>query len=51
MLEIEYVSDRVGIIAHGHLLETGKPSELLEKYEAQNLEEVFEMVVNNSEIL
>ena len=45
MLEIEYVSDRVGIIAKGHLLEIRKPKELIEKYEAQNLEEVFERVV------
>ncbi len=45
MLEIEYVSDRVGIIAKGHLLEIGKPDELIKKYDAQNLEEVFERVV------
>lgn len=45
MLEIEYVSDRVGIIAKGELLEVGKPAELIEKYGAQNLEEVFERVV------
>ena len=46
MLEIEYVSDRVGIIAKGHLLEVGKASDLIKKYEAQNLEEVFERVVS-----
>lgn len=51
MLEIEYVSDRVGIIAKGHLLEVGKPSELIEKYSAKNLEEVFERVVKDNEIL
>ena len=51
MLEIEYVSDRVGIIAEGHLLETGKPQELIEKYGAKNLEEVFERVVKDNEIL
>lgn len=51
MLEIEYVSDRVGIIAKGHLLETGRPAELLEKYGTKNLEEVFEKVVTNSEVL
>lgn len=51
MLEIEYVSDRVGIIAKGHLLETGKPSELIERYNARNLEEVFERVVTDNEIL
>jgi ABC-2 type transport system ATP-binding protein len=50
MLEIEYVSDRVGIIAKGHLLETGKPDELVRKYNAKNLEEVFEKVVSDSEI-
>lgn len=49
MLEIEYVSDRVGIIAKGHLLELGTPDELKAKYNAENLEEVFETVVNNKE--
>lgn len=50
MLEIEYVSDRVGIIAGGRLLETGTPAELLEKHGARNLEEVFEKAVKQSEI-
>lgn len=50
MLEIEYVSDRVGIIAKGHLLVTGKPAELLERYGAQNLEEVFERAVSENEV-
>jgi ABC-2 type transport system ATP-binding protein len=45
MLEIEYVSDRVGIISGGRLLETGTPQDLLEKHGAENLEEVFEKVV------
>lgn len=51
MFEIEYVSDRVGIIAKGELLEVGKPAELIEKYGAQNLEEVFERVVLDREVL
>lgn len=50
MLEIEFVSDRVGIIAKGHLLEVGTASELKEKYGAKNLEEVFERVVKQNEI-
>lgn len=50
MLEIEFVSDRVGIIAKGHLLEVGTPSKLKEKHNANNLEEVFERVVKNSEL-
>ncbi len=45
MLEIEFVSDRVGIIAKGHLLEIGTPQELKDKYGTKNLEEVFEKVV------
>lgn len=51
MLEIEFVSDRVGIIAKGHLLVTGRPDELKQRYNAQNLEEVFERVVKRNEIL
>lgn len=51
MLEIEFVSDRVGIISKGHLLVTGRTDELKQRYNAQNLEEVFERVVNGNEIL
>ncbi len=50
MLEIEFVSDRVGIIAKGHLLEVGRPDELKEKHGVKNLEEVFERVVKDNEI-
>ncbi|MDD5092032.1 MAG: ABC transporter ATP-binding protein [Candidatus Wallbacteria bacterium] len=41
MLEIEYLSDRVGIIHQGTIFETGTPAELKKKYAAANLEEVF----------
>jgi len=41
MLEIDYVSDRVGIIDEGLLYAVGTPAGLKEKYGAQNLEEVF----------
>ena len=50
MLEIEFVSDRVGIIAKGHLMVTGRTDELKERYNAPNLEEVFERVVKENEI-
>jgi ABC-2 type transport system ATP-binding protein len=39
--EAEALSDRVGIIDYGKLIELGTPDELMEKYEARNLEEVF----------
>ena len=50
MLEIEFVSDRVGIIANGHLMLTGAIDELKQHYNAANLEEVFERVVLENEV-
>lgn len=41
MLEVEFLSDRVAIIANGEIHEVGKPDELKKKYDAKNLEEVF----------
>jgi len=46
MLEIEFLSDRVGIINQGRLLITGTPASLKKQYRAQNLEEVFAQVVS-----
>lgn len=48
MLEIEFISDRVGIIDNGVLLECGRPEALKQKYGAQNLEEVFERAVTGA---
>ena len=45
MLEIEFLSDRVGIISGGVLHMTGRPDELKQKMGAANLEEVFERAV------
>lgn len=50
MLEIEFVSDRVGIISGGKIMEIGKINELKEKYQCENLEEVFERVVKKNEV-
>ncbi len=41
MLEVEYLCDRITFIDKGRDMDGGSPSELKEKYEAQNLEEVF----------
>jgi ABC-2 type transport system ATP-binding protein len=49
MLEIDYMSDRVAIIDKGIIYAVGTPIELKEKYEAQNLEEVFVKVVASHE--
>jgi len=39
--EAEALSDRVGFIDYGKLVELGTPEELKEKYKAKNLEQVF----------
>jgi len=41
MLEVEFLCDRVAMIAGGRIVEIGTPEELKEKYDAENLEEVF----------
>jgi ABC-2 type transport system ATP-binding protein len=41
MLEIEFLSDRIGLITHGKLEETGTAEALKSKHKARNLEEVF----------
>jgi ABC-2 type transport system ATP-binding protein len=39
--EAEALSDRVGIIDYGKLIELGTPKELMERHNTKNLEEVF----------
>ena len=41
MLEVEYLCDRVGLLDEGKLLDIGSPAQLISKYSAENLEEVF----------
>ncbi len=41
MLEVEFLSNRVAFIHQGKIVESGTPSELRNKYQADNLEQVF----------
>jgi ABC-2 type transport system ATP-binding protein len=41
MLEIEYLSDRIGLIVGGEIKETGRPEAIKKRHGAKNLEEVF----------
>ncbi|MEO0128533.1 MAG: ABC transporter ATP-binding protein [candidate division WOR-3 bacterium] len=41
MLEVEFLSNRVAFIHQGKIVEFGTPSELRNKYRAENLEQVF----------
>ena len=45
MLEVEYLCDRIALIADGLIIEEGKPKQLKKKYNAENIEEVFMKVV------
>ena len=46
MLEVEYLCDRLYMIYDGRIISEGTPHELKSRYGASNLEEVFEVVVN-----
>jgi ABC-2 type transport system ATP-binding protein len=41
MLEVEFLSTRVGLINQGRILEIGEPQKLKAEYGSSNLEEVF----------
>jgi len=43
MEEAQELSDRVGIIDEGRLIDVGPPQDLIDKYQAEDLEEVFVM--------
>ena len=45
MLEVEYLCDRIALISKGLIIEEGKPKDLMKKYNAINIEEVFIKVV------
>ena len=45
MLEVEYLCDRIALIAEGKIVEEGRPNALMQKYKASNIEEVFTKVV------
>jgi ABC-2 type transport system ATP-binding protein len=49
MLEIEFLSDRVALIADGRIHDTGTPAELKAKYSAENLEQVFAQVAGGAD--
>jgi ABC-2 type transport system ATP-binding protein len=48
MLEVEYLCDRIALINNGEIVETGTPTELKTKYNAQNIEEIFLKIVEPS---
>lgn len=47
MLEVEYLCDRIALIDNGLIVEEGKPKDLIQKYKATNIEEVFTKVVKD----
>jgi len=51
MLEIEFLSDRVALISGGVIHEAGTPAELKDRYEADNLEQVFARVAGDDALI
>lgn len=47
MLEVEYLCDKIALIDKGLIVEEGKPKDLIKKYNAANIEEVFTKVVKD----
>ena len=47
MFEVELLCERVAMINKGQIVLEGTPKELLEKYQCNNLEEVFMQVVRS----
>ncbi len=45
MLEVELMCDRIALVNDGRIVEMGTPSELKQKYNASNIEDVFVAVV------
>jgi len=45
MLEVEHLCDRVALVNKGRIVAEGKPKELMERFDSENLEEVFARVV------
>jgi ABC-2 type transport system ATP-binding protein len=45
MLEVEFLCDRIALISEGLIVEEGTPNNLMKKYNAKNIEEVFTKVV------
>jgi ABC-2 type transport system ATP-binding protein len=45
MLEVEYLCNRVALLNKGKIIVEGKPKELKQRFNSQNLEEVFAKVV------
>jgi ABC-2 type transport system ATP-binding protein len=47
MFEVEFLCDRVAMIDHGKVVLEGSPTDLKERYDAKNIEEVFTKAVSS----
>ena len=51
MEEAESLSDRVGIMSNGNIIDSGTPKELMEKTSTENFEDAFVSIVSGGELL
>lgn len=47
--EAQYLCDRILMIMNGRIVAEGSPKELMAKYQAADLREVFHMIINNTD--
>ncbi len=50
MEEAEYLSDRIGIMSNGNLVDVGTPSELINKTNTKNIEDAFIKIATGGEL-
>ena len=50
MEEAEELSDRIGIMAKGDIIDIGTPSELIKKTNTKNIEDAFVSIVTGGEL-
>lgn len=50
MEEAESLSDRIGIMSNGNLVEVGTPKELIKKSKAKNFEDAFISIATGGEL-
>ncbi len=51
MVEVERICDRVLMLRHGKVVDSGSPSALISKYGRENLEEVFLHIARDGEVM
>jgi ABC-2 type transport system ATP-binding protein len=50
MFEVQYLADRIALIYKGRIIAEGTPRQLLELFEAENLEEAYVKAIRSHRV-